>query len=272
MSSTSLNKFSNILLFKHKIMSKYTESRTKHQEEYFDPKSPNSLSTKQEDADVEDNNLLDDAFEKRSNNFSVYLDHRDDYGSDVFLTTRSNSPLSQTRSTNTVKPLVERKVSFSKPARVPKDEGITLLEKKRSSSIAASPLLLTTTISNTNKKNRRQSAPVTSVNTHHTKEQIVDEMEREQERVVLKLMKQIHDLKTENQHLKRELTAFQGSRGNSFSKRTDTYSDRNSSMSSVFPSHTRTLSNASTVYNPRNNSVSTTSFRENVLTDFESLK
>lgn len=271
MSSASLNKFSNILLFKHKLMSKYTDSRIKHQEEYFDPRSLDSLSIKQEDADVEDNNMLDETYEKRYNNFSEYMNH-DDYGSDVFFTTRSNSPLSQTRSGHTVKPHSERTVSFSNPARVPKDDGIVLLEKKRSSSIAASPLLLTTTIGNTNKKNRRQSAPVLSMNASHSKEQIVDEMEREQERIVLKLMKQIHDLKTENQQLKRELTGFKGSRGNSFSKRPETHSDRNSSMNSVFPSHTRTLSNASTVYNPRNNSVSSSSFRESVLTDFESLK
>ena len=271
MSSASLNKFSNILLLKHKLMNKYTDSKVKYQEEYFDPRSVDSLSNKQEDADVEDNNMLDETCQKRYNNFSEYMDH-DEYVSDVFFTTRSNSPLSQTKSGHLVKPHNERTVSFSNPARVPKNEDIVLLEKKRSSSIAASPLLLSTTISNTNKKNRRQSAPALSMNASYSKEQLVDEMEREQERVVLKLMKQIHDLKTENQQLKRELTGFKGSRGNSFSRRPETHNDRNSSMSSAFPSHARTLSNASTVYNPRNNSVSSSSFRESVLTDFESLK
>ncbi|SGZ41862.1 uncharacterized protein HGUI_04063 [Hanseniaspora guilliermondii] len=229
-------------------MSKYTESRLKQKEDYFDPKSPNNVSLKQEDADIEDNNLIDDNYDKKKNNITSYMDLHDDYGSDVFFTTRSNSPLSQTKSA-----CEERKVSFSSRY-LPE----TNFDKKKSN---ASPLLLTT------KKNRRQSAPATSM---HTKEQIVDEMEKEQERVVLKLMKQIHELKAENQLLKKELSMHIGSRGNSFSKRNEVYSDR--STNSVLQTHGRTLSNASTVYNPRNNSVSSTSFRENVLTDFESLK
>lgn len=247
MSSASLNKISSIL-FKHKLMSKYTESRLKQKEDYFDPKSPNNVSLKQEDADIEDNNLIDDNYDKKKNNITSYMDLHDDYGSDVFFTTRSNSPLSQTKSA-----CEERKVSFSSRY-LPE----TNFDKKKSN---ASPLLLTT------KKNRRQSAPATSM---HTKEQIVDEMEKEQERVVLKLMKQIHELKAENQLLKKELSMHIGSRGNSFSKRNEVYSDR--STNSVLQTHGRTLSNASTVYNPRNNSVSSSSFRENVLTDFELLK
>lgn len=64
MSSASLNKISSIL-FKHKLMSKYTESRIKQKEDNLDPKSPSNVLSKQEDADIEDNNLIDDTYDKK---------------------------------------------------------------------------------------------------------------------------------------------------------------------------------------------------------------
>ena len=307
MSSTSLNKFSSILLFKHKYSMSQKHINNSNNNNNNSPKNNSNITgkniqikhdvakekflekskdkfSKYEDADIEDNSNSEDECESTdytSNSYkykpSAIDSFNDDYMSDVFLTTRSNSPLSQTHKYNLHKDdidetcknqeqlqqhLPHNKLTTNKSYSVC-DSNYLTCKNTRSSTGGGSPSLL---------NNRRQSAPVTLGSDNYSKEQIVDQMEKEQERVVLKLIKQIHQLKTENQHLKKELQQQQQPKPSSNVKKNNSVSSTGSRDSTYRVYHSRSLSSASTVYNPRHNSISSANVRDTVITDFESLK
>ncbi|XBW36106.1 hypothetical protein QEN19_001682 [Hanseniaspora menglaensis] len=275
MSTTSLTKLGNIL-FKNKYSMGHqnNETKTKNVQIKYDLVKEKFLEKtrygKFEDADVEDNTISEDEID--TPDYSISNKHHksgiiddEEYLSEVFMTTRSNSPL-----------VHEQRYILEGPQgkiNLPTDtfniaNGYPVSNEAkyiRSKSVAASPELMKNTF-----KNRRQSAPVTLERHNYLKEKIVDQMEKEQERVVLKLIKQIHQLKSENQQLKKELQMSQSHKTSTNVKKNNSISSASSRDSTY--QHQRSLSNASTVYNPRQNSVASTSIRDTVLTDFDSLK
>lgn len=306
MSATSLNKFSNILLFKHKYsMGQKNSNSNNNSNSTTNTKKPTATGknvqikhdvskakflerskekfSKYEDADIEDNSNSEeecDIIEYSSaiakQKYSALDSLNDDYFSDVAISTRSSSPLSQEQKYSLNKE--NDQDSTKKQQKLPYNRLVSnrsysacdskYLPDQRPKSKTTSPVLL-----NQNLKNRRQSAPVTLESQAFSKGQIVDQMEKEQERVVLKLIKQIHQLKTENQHLKKELQHHNiQQKPSPVIRKNNSVSSSSSRDSTYGIHHNRSISSASTIYNPRHNSITSATIRDSVLTDFESLK
>lgn len=300
MSATSLNKFSNILLFKHKysMSQKNSASNSNNKKPAAPSKNvqiKNDVSkakflersrekfSKYEDADIEDNSNSEDECDIieysstiAKQKYSALDCMNDDYFSDVAISTRSSSPLSQEQKYNLSKENDQE--TTKKAQKLPYNKLVTnrsysacdskYLPDQRPKSKATSPVLLQQHL-----KNRRQSAPVTLESQSFSKGQIVDQMEKEQERVVLKLIKQIHQLKSENQHLKKELQHHNiQQKPSSVIRKNNSVSSSSSRDSAYGIHHNRSHSSASTMYNPRHNSITSATIRDSVLTDFESLK